>query len=79
MLNNLIMTTKLVSDSKNSVNPFLSNKGSANNSFPFIENEEIISDEKKVALVFNDYYLKKLKIEKNLNSFKIKFACTFFC
>ena len=33
-----------------------SKKGSANNSFTLIEDEEIISDEKRVAQVFNDYY-----------------------
>ena len=41
-----------------------SKKGSANNSFTLIEDEEIISDEKRVAQVFNDYYG---QIVSNLN------------
>lgn len=38
------------------VKRFFSNKGTANNSFTLVENEDIISDEGKIAQIFNEFY-----------------------
>ena len=48
-----------VTDSKKfwkTVKRFFSNKGTANNSFTLVENEDIISDEGKIAQIFNEFY-----------------------
>ena len=48
-----------VTDSKKfwkTVKGFFSNKGTSNNSFTLVENGDIISDEGKIAQIFNEFY-----------------------
>ena len=48
-----------ITDSKKfwkTVRPLFSNKGSSSNSYTLIEKDEIVSDEKEIAQIFNDYY-----------------------
>ena len=53
------------------VKRFFSNKGTANNSFTLVENEDIISVEGKIAQIFNKFYgsiVVKLELSRPLST-----------